>query len=319
MAHMVEGEGRLTYGEAISNSKSHYMNLVKDLSWLNSRGMEHTDRDGHVVGYFVDLTIVLEDEANFSLSSAPNTWKMRNAFRKWHFARLEMFRNAGVTKSEMGKYGQTIRPFLEQNMVDYTSLSAPVEAETLVPIGCTDAKRTWTYTDVAASPGWQTSETGSGGLSLVDAFKLTICDENKVESTASGGTTDKFSTAGMIHAYNMDRMEVVTPTAASETIVGPNNPLAALQSQSLTVGEVTDIAEDQESEATPYDITDGGDSVSKIIIDYLQTNSATLQIARVYNLFVPAGILSIFQGSGGSVTPLILVDVKGSALCKDVA
>ncbi len=319
MAHIVEGEGRLTYSEEIANGKVHYMNLVKDLSWLNSRGMEHTDRDGHVVGYIVDLTIVLEAEANWIMGSAPNTWKMRNAFRKWHFARLEMFRNAGVTKSEMGKYGQTIRPFLEQNMVNYTSLSAPVEQETLVPVGCTDAKRTWTYTDVAASPGWVTSETGSGGLSLVDAFKLTICDENKVEATSTGTLTDKFSTAGMIHAYNMDRMEVVTPTAASETIVGPNNPLAALQSQSLTVGEVTDIAEDQESEATPYDITDGGDSVSKIVIDYLQTNAATLQIARVYNLFVPAGILSIAQGSGGDVTPTIFVDVKGSVLCKDVA
>ncbi len=319
MAHMVEGEGRLSYSEAIATAKTHYMNLTKDLSWLNSRGMEHTDREGHVVGYFVDLTIILEAEANWILGSAPNSWKMRNAFRKWHFARLEMFRNAGVSKSEMGKYGQTIRPFLEQNMVDYSDGAAPIEAETLVPVGCTDAKRTWTYTDVAASPGWVTSETGTGGLSLVDAFKLTICDANKVESQSSTTKTDKFSTAGMIHAYNMDRMEVVTPTVASETIVGPNNPLAALQSQTLTVGEVTEIAEDQESEATPYDITDSGDSCNRLIIDYLQTNAATLQVARVYNLFVPAGILSITQGSGGSVTPVILVDVKGSALCKDVA
>lgn len=318
MAHMVGGETRLTYSEAVSKNKFHYLNLTKDLSWLNSRGMEHTDREGHVVGYIVDLTIVTETEAPWLLSSAPNTWKMRNSFRKWHFACLEMFRNAGVTKSEMGMYGQTIRPFLEQNQVDYASLSAPVEKETLVPLGCTDAARTWTYSDVVTSPGWQVSETGSGGLSLVDGFKLTICDENKVEDTAAGGTTDKFSTAGMIHSYNIDRMEVVTPMS-HETIIGENNPLAALRSQTITVGEVTDVAQDQELEAPPYDFSDAGDSTSKIFIDFMNSNTATLQIARVYNLFVPAGIFSITHGAGADRTPIILVDVKGSVLCKDVA
>ena len=318
MAHIVGGETRLAYSEAVAKNKSHYLNLVKDLSWMNSRGMEHTDREGHVVGYIVDVTIVTETEAPWLLSSAPNTWKMRNAFRKWHFARLEMFRNAGVTRSEMGKYGQTVRPFLEQNMVSYTDLANPVEANTLVPLGCSDAAREWTYSDVVTSPGWQTTETGSGGLSLVDAFKLTICDDNKTEATASGGTTLKFSTAGMIHSYNIDRMEVVTP-AALETIIGENNPLAALRSQTVTAGEVTEVAEDQELEKPPYDLSDGGDSTLKVIIDYMNTNAATLQVARVYNLFVPAGILSIFHGGDASITPTILVDVKGSVLCKDVA
>ncbi len=318
MAHIVGGETRLAYSEAMAKNKNHFLNLTKDLSWLNSRGMEHTDREGHVVGYIVDLTIVSESEAPWYLSAAPNTWKMRNAFRKWHFARLEMFRNAGVTKSEMGKYGQTIRPFLSQSMVSYTNLNAPVEDNTLVPVGCTDAKRTWTYSDVVTSPGWQTTETGSGGLSLVDAFKLTICGENKTEATASGGTTLKFSTAGMIHSYNVDRMEVVTPLA-SETITGENNPLAALRSQTVTAGEVTDVAEDQETEGTPYDITDTGDSINEIVVDYLNTNAATLQVARVYNVFVPAGILAVAQSSDGSITPTIFVDVKGSVLCKDVA
>ncbi len=318
MAHIVGGETRLAYGEAISTSKAHYINLVKDFSWQNSRGMEHFDRDGHVVGYIVDISIVLDGAAPWILSSAPNSWKMRNAFRKWHFARLEMFRNAGVTKSEMGKYGQTIRPFLEQNMVDYTSLSAPVENNTLVPLTCTDAARTWTYSDVVSAPGFTTAETGSGGLSMTDAYKLTICDENKTEATATAGVTTKFSTAGMIHSYNIDRMEITTPTALS-TIVGTNNPLAALRSQTVTAGEVIEVAEDQEQEAPPYDLSDAGDSIDKVFIDYLNTNTATLQVARVYNLFVPAGILSIFQSSGDTVTPTIFIDVKGSVLCKDVA
>ena len=76
MAHIVGGETRLTYGEAISKNKAHYLNLVKDLSWMNSRGMEHTDREGHVVGYIVDVTIVSETAAPWILSCAPNTWKI---------------------------------------------------------------------------------------------------------------------------------------------------------------------------------------------------------------------------------------------------
>ncbi len=318
MSHETASEGRLTYSEEIAKNKAHYINLVKDMSWLNSRGHDHTDHEGNVVGYWCDVSIVLDEAADWLLGSAPNTWKMRNAFRKFHFARDDMFRQAGVTKKEMGKYGRTIRPFLETNMVDYTTPSNPKEQETLVPIGCTDAAREWSYTTLGSSPGWQVTETGSGGLSLVDEFMLTILDENQTESTATAGTTTKFSTAGMIHSYNIDRMEVVTPSA-SEVIQGPNNPLAALRVQGVTSGVITEIAEEQELERPPYDISDGGDSTGKIIIEYLNTNNATLQVARVRNLFVPAGILSISQGSDDNVTPAILVEVKGWSLCKDLA
>jgi len=317
MSHKTAAEGSLTYSEAISKNKHHYCNLVKDMSWMNSRGHDHTDRDGNVVGYWVDVTIVLDDAADWLLGAAPNTWKMRNAFRKFHFARNEMFKSAGVTKREMGRYGATIRPFLEPDMVDYDDKSNPLEKNTLVPVGCTDALRSWDYSQLGSSPGWTVDETGTGSLSVVDEFKLTICGSNYVESTATGGVTTKFSTAGMIHAYNTDRMEVVTPTA-SEVIQGPNNPLAAIRSQSVTTGLVTDIAEDQELEGTPYSQLDDGDSTKIVILDYMNTNSGTLQVVRIRNLFIPAGILIVSQGSDGTVTPVIFVDVKGWSLCKDL-
>ena len=318
MSHKIASEGSLTYGEELTKNTRYYLNLVKDMSWLNSRNHEHTDKDGNVVGYWVDLTIVLEAEAPWIVTAAPNTWKMRNSFRKFHFARDHMFREAGVTKSEMGKYGRTIRPFMDQNQVDYTDLDNPKEKNTLVPIGCTDGQREWTYTDLGASPSWETTETGSGGMSLVDKFKLTICDSNKVEATATGGTTTKYSTAGMIHSYNLDRMEVVTPVA-EETISGPNNPLAQIATQSVTSGAIVDIAEEQELEAPPYDIRDAGDSIQTAYLDVLNTDAATLQVARVRNMFVPAGILAILHSSGSNVTPTIFVDVKGWSFCKDLA
>ncbi len=317
MSHKTASEGSLSYSASLTKLVPYYCNLVKDMSWINSRGHDHTDRDGNVVGYWVDVTIVLEGAAPWALTGVPNTWKMRNAFRKFHFARNEMFKSAGVTKREMGRYGATIRPFMDQDMIDYSDKSNPIEKNTLVPMGCTDALRSWDYSQLGSSPGWTINETGTGTLSLVDEFKLTICDANYVEETAAGGVTTKFSTAGMIHSYNSDRMEIVTPTA-SEVIQGPNNPLAAIRSQSVTAGLVTDIAEDQELEGAPYSILDSGDSIQIVFLDVMNTNADTLQVARIRNLFVPAGIMAFTQSSGGSVTPVIFVDVKGWSLCKDL-
>ena len=321
MSHEVASESRLVYFEnAWDSGTEKYANLVKDLSWMNSRNHQHTDNDGHVIGYWVDLEIIAPTTAQFSFSTAPNSWKMRNAFRKFHFARKEMFDNAGVTRDEMGKYGRTIRPFMDQGQVDYTDLAAPVEANTMIPLGCTDAQREWTYTSLGSSPGWEVTETGSGGLSLVDEFKLTICDDNKVEGTSSGGGTEKFSTAGMLHSYNLDRMEVVTPDA-DEVITGPNNPLASLRVQGVTGGLVVDIAEDQELEAPPYDIRDNGDSTNEIVVEYARTNADTLSKVTLRNVFVPAGIFACRFDADDSQAHRIymLADVKGWSFCKDLA
>ena len=143
------GEGQLAYTvSTMVKSKPYFLNLVKDLSWMNSRNFEHTTRDGHVKGYFVDLDIVCKESVPFAITTAPNTWKMRNAFRKFHAYRDLMFRKAGVTKKEMGKYGRTIRPFLSAEQVDVTypdpgfpQVPIVTEVYTPVPLGCTDTNR----------------------------------------------------------------------------------------------------------------------------------------------------------------------------------
>ena len=84
MSHEIASEGRLLYGTTLNRGDVYFMNLVKDLSWINSRNHQHTDNDGHVIGYWIDLTISLDEAATFTLATAPNTWKMRNSFRKFH-------------------------------------------------------------------------------------------------------------------------------------------------------------------------------------------------------------------------------------------
>jgi len=322
------GERQVSYAVlAMTKTKPYFMNLVKDLSWMNSKNFEHTTRDGHVKGYIVDLDIVCAEAAPFSVTTAPNTWKMRNAFRKFHAYRDMMFRKAGVTKREMGKYGRTIRPFLDTEMVTVTypdpalpQVPTVTENDVLIPLGCTDAQREWTYTTLANEV--QFSEGTIPGPSpalegVSDTWALTICGDNA--ESAHAGDNVLWSTVGMIHSYNLDRMEVVTPDA-EEVITGPKNPLAALISASAASGEVIDIAEDQELEAPPYDIRDAGDSINRIFADYGNTNTATLQVIRLRNIFAPAGILTINQGTSGNLVQpvVILATVKAIVDCKDL-
>lgn len=103
------GEGRLQY--ATTSADTNYYNIAKDLAAINARNEEITDREGNLYGYWckVETTSLANDV--LTLAWVPNTWKVRNAFRKFHFAREHMFREAGVTKREMGKYGRTLRPY----------------------------------------------------------------------------------------------------------------------------------------------------------------------------------------------------------------
>ena len=108
-------EGHLLYGATTSSggatAKQKYYNIARDLAALNGKNEEITTRDGHLYAYIVEVTGFGNAASLNYFSTIPNTWKVRNAFRKFHFARDHMFDQAGVSKSERGKYGQTMRPY----------------------------------------------------------------------------------------------------------------------------------------------------------------------------------------------------------------
>ncbi len=308
-------QNTLTYTQLASGTQ--YINLTRDLSWMNSKNHEHTDRDGHVLGYLVNVKIHGTVKNTITLGGAPNTWKMRNAFRKWHAYRDLMFEEAGVTDDEKGRYGKTIRPYLDAGMAAGTIKD---------PVGWDLSAQTqeWTYTKIAAAPGFSDQGTGTDGDKIVDTYDLNICEENQVSGTATNGT-EYYSAVGMIHSYNLDRMEIVTPRAVSDqTIQGQNNPLAMLrQGGSVAGGEVMDIVSDQEEEKPPYDITDNGASTKVVVADLMQINpgydgSGSVPVLRTTSLFVPAGLLKLYTTAADS-SANILVDVVGTVLCKDMA
>jgi hypothetical protein len=242
---------------------------------------------------------------------------MRNAFRKWHAYRNLMFTEAGVTESEKGRYGKTIRPFLDQSMKSGT-IKDPVGWD------LTKQSQEWSYTQIAAAPGFGTGATGTNSEDIVDVYELNICGVNQVSSTASTTGAQYYSSVGMIHSYNQDRQEVVTPTVDSETIEGQNNPLALLrQGGSVSGGEVMDIVEDQELEKPPYDITDNGWSTQLAISDITQVNPGydgnnSIPVLRTMTCFVPAGLIALSASAADSGASL-LIEVIDTVLCKDMA
>ena len=120
-----------------------YFNLCRDLSWMNSKNHEHSDRDGHVIGYICNVKVHGTVKNSIALAGAPNTWKMRNSFRKLHAYRDLMFSEAGVTDSEKGRYGKTIRPYLDSTMKDGT-IKDPAGWD------LTAQTQEWTYTENSA-------------------------------------------------------------------------------------------------------------------------------------------------------------------------
>jgi hypothetical protein len=297
-------------------SGDQYFNLVRDLSWMNSKNHEHSDRDGHVVGYLVNVKVHGRVSNTLALQGSGNTWKMRNSFRKWHAYRDMMFTEAGVTESEKGRYGKTIRPYLDAGMKGGT-IKDPVGWD------LTTQTQEWTYTQIAAAPGFDQNAVGTEGAAAVDVYDLNILGTNQADVTTTLGT-EYYTAVGMIHSYNQDRQEVVTPTVDSETIEGHNNPLALLrQGGSTAGGEVMDIVQDQELEAPPYDITDGGYSTSIMPFDIIQINPGfdgtnSVPVLRASTMFVPAGLLKI-NASEEDASAGVLIEVVGQVLCKDMA
>jgi hypothetical protein len=300
-----------------------YFNIARDLSRLNSKNEEVTTRDGHVFGYLCKIKMKASASTALTFSAAPNSWKMRNSFRKFHAYRDIMFDNAGVEGEEMGRYGKTIRPLLDIN-------HRGSNADTLVPIttasnATADSpgdekyfdKGEWTYTQLATTPIYGEGPRPSTSTETwADAFSLHICEENVADVPPSDNASGSYIAVGMIHSYNLDRMEVVTPGSA-EVLASPTNPLAALRATgNQATGEVLDIAIDQELETPPYDLDDNGLSIMKIVdnISAVPSTGGTV----TFTAFLPAGLAAFYLSQKTAAT-FFEVEVLGKVLCKDMA
>jgi len=305
-------EGNLAYSRL--SSGMNWYNIARDLAAMNAKNEEVTDRAGHLHGYMANVTVAAGSNSTISFITAPNTWKVRNAVRKAHFLRQEMFRSAGITEDEQGKYGKTIRPHLDTAMVNSATYKDPFTF-TGAGAGLFYTGGEWSYSTLASSPSWDnTPLVDHDGLAMADTYTLAICGSNVEEDDEGGIKT--WSTIGLVNSYNIDRLESIPDATADTAIPGTNNPFAMLKSQSVVSGEVAEIAEDQQLEEPPYDITDNGDSVQLVRRDTVITNS-TESVRRV-SVFIPAGLLAIYSTTALAQS-IVTIDIVAKVLCKDIA
>ena len=309
-----------------------YLNIARDLSRINSKNEEITTRDGHVYGYLCRFTVEAGSAGTaFSLYTAPNTWKMRNAFRKFHAYRQMMFDNIGVEGNEMGRYGKTMRPLLDTGMADDDSktLTAFTADSTHQSPFVTYSGGDWSYTQLATTP-LNTDEAApllaDPRIIWADAFHLKICEENEFDIPGSDASSGLYSKVGMIHSYNIDRQEVVTPgidpatgepVEPGQVIEGPANPLAAIRATGNRAGgEVLELVKEQELELPPYDLDDNGNSIDTPMQALVQV--PTTAGTKSFTAFVPAGLARLYVDNIDNASR-IEVEVLDKILCKDMA
>jgi hypothetical protein len=315
-------EGSLTYIPTGTAGNKFY-NLARDYAAINGKNEEVTTRDGHLYGYIVEVNAYASAAGLLTFTTIPNTWKVRNAFRKFHFSRDMMFDQAGVEQSERGKYGHTMRPyFSSEHRTDGEQplriIDIPSSGDA---IGRSATGGEWTYTKLASQPTLDETQLAKDlDLALVDKWDIHVLGPSVASDAASSVNT--WTSVGMVSAYNVDRMDQIPDADNTEfpgsTIQPNNNPLAALRTQNLGTGEVLDLAQEQEEEKPPYDILSNGDSVDAVIqhVAYMSA-SGEAATRRLGTMFVPAGLLMVNASAANSNG--LNLKIVGKVLCKDMA
>ncbi len=339
---------RLAYSlTTITSNGKYLLDLMKDQSVNFSKNHQYTTDDGHLKGVLCDITVRYDGSTTtgvpFSILGLRNTWKLRNAVRKFHFLRNHMFREAGVSRSEMGTYGKTIRPYLDAkhaNTVTGPSSDETVEMASVVQVWTpnesdpegsagqfkeTDAADKvgagyWARTKFGTVPSYTAPASGAGPegtLGPVDEWTLSLAGKTQVEATSSdtGSTaTASYKSVGAIEAYNIDR-QAVQVQEDDTSIDGPNNPLAQLASAgNQATGEILEIAEQQEEMVPPYTLEDDGTCIELSTLD--TWTFPTVKGTHTFrNLFIPAGMCRLMSGSNQDFT--VNVEILGEFECRD--
>lgn len=240
------------------------INIPKLMSGMNQKYIGHTDEEGNVYSYpyrlvFRPTDVPTESSvADCITTEIPNIWRVRNAWKKWHFARREMFHRVGISKSEMGRYGRLLRPYMDLN---HSKGTVYADARSF-NLGATGS---WQYSKISSNLDWPDDFdiASLATLDMIDSYTLHVCNDHVLDANVPVVEgVEQYDSIGMVLSYNQDRMELVVPQ--TDEAFNKINPLGALTSNDATGGEVSDTAAAQQVEEPPYDNQDAGDSIQTI-------------------------------------------------------
>jgi len=278
-----------------------YGNLPRDLSLVNRKGFDMTTTKGVPLVYHCRVTVYRpsQDDTDVMLgvgiAGAQSNWVTRNASVKTHFAREKMYQNAGVKKSERGRYDKTLR-------LNYDAASQTW----MVPV-LTDGSSTFT----ASGSDWDPSKIAIGeDADLIPTLFGAVVNE---ESSISAATFN------IQNAYLASRRKVAIEDVSDTEDVGAHSILRQMF--------VVDDADSDEIQAIAHSLGDEPPYDSDAVAGTF-TSQTVLGLGQIGNLSsgqftfdvdIPFGIFSMsiskqtLDNVNGAMEsdPLIRIDVLG--------
>ena len=328
-----------------------YVNLAKDYAALNRKNMRQTYNKGYPLCYVVEVEAIGDTSMAHCIEiyTAPETWVLKNAVRKWHMARNEMLKRVDAL-GKVGEYGRTIRPYLSVAHGRYGDVRPTffnVKHDTQVSGGSTDLSVAyhetqngvvggtanggeWTYTKIASVTD---KEAHSGTILPVDDYELVLTGDHSDNAGAESGGSRFFTHVSMMRSYLESRRNassIIQDNTGGGTIQSEPNPLSDLIADSLSAGEIKEVVQDIQREKPPYDSFSTGDSGENALsandaLDLtskclLSTSTSYLKDKEVIR--IPMGLFHIRAsasnhiGASGAKSPGMRIRLLGIEKCQ---
>ena len=295
---------KITWIEPISGdgaSDTHYFDFAQIFSKFNRKQLNQVDGKGNAQCYLIKIrqnSVSGSDSAEIhsKLYTAPNNYVTKQAVKRWHQARVDMFAKHGVKMKTLSPYARNLR-------VAY-DVSAPVNGTTDSDLYAGVPERS---TFVQSAQFDEANSTALTNQSMVDAYNLTLLGPSVTTGTSP---TIKYSTVGVNASWLLSRRKPYTvPDSSAEagqtakTI--SSNPLLEIQAASGVATAVITEAKDEQVQEPPWDDSD---------------HSAEMQVANLYsaiNTFqetiieVPLGLMkAISTDLRSSNVPTMVWDIE---------
>ena len=329
------GTGRVGFG-----------NLAKDYAALNRKNMRQTDNKGYPLCYVVQVEAIGDTTQGHQVEiyTAPETWVLKNAVRKWHLARNEMLAR-GDALGKVGEYGRTLRPYLSKSHAfsgdirptffqvkhDTTYSGGPtyIESNQNVVGGIANGGE-WTYTKIASF-----AEAEEQKIPRPQNYHLVLTGDHSndagEENTLATGDGLRFYThVSMMRSYLESRRNtaaIIQTNDGQGTIQQEPNPLSIVMSGSGSQSEVNEIVQDHQREKPPYDMfansadeaLNANDALDLVQKCFLSTSTTYLKDAALIR--VPLGLFHVRASASAaigssSVTPGIRFKLLGIEKCQ---
>ncbi len=297
-----------------------FLNLVSDYSALNRKNMRHTDNKGYPLSYVVEVEAIGEtaNAHTVEIFTAPETWVLKNAVRKWHAARNMMLDRLGQL-GQIGEYAKTIRPYLSVSHATLGIDARPTlgrlnyettytgggdspsysEATSAALVDTGMNKGEWTYTEIAAQPD---QEEQAAANYHVDRYHLCLTGDHSTDAGSDSSGSRLFTNVSMMRSYlesRRNQASIIQDTTGGGTIQSEPNPLVNLIADSSATGEVKEILQEIQREKPPYqafvstteNALAGNDALDLVSKCHLSTTTTYLKDKEVIR--VPMGLMHV--------------------------